>query len=221
MWGLLSAIGLAAVSIQHLLDVNNAEMEKQKRDREIRRLQEELEAEQMRKRQIENELDLERLRKTIAESNAVEYVIRMGRVRDMRIELAKIESEMDKNDSNYEEKRIGCKRLRDTLDRTERNIEVDFGEFKPRNMTSDEMYNYYLIHLKREETAESEVAATEEMDYSDEELTEEINKLKSDLADMEINLVDDGTEEYLRDLQTMKEMREKIEILENRLENSK
>ena len=62
-----------------------------------------------------------------------------------------------------------------------------------------------------------EVAATEEMKKINEKLIKHIEQLKVEVANMEKNLVNDGSEKYKRDLQDIKDTKEKISILEGRL----
>ncbi len=221
MLGFLTAISVAAAGVaKHLMDVNKAEKEKKEKDEEIQRLKEELEAEQMRKRQLQGEQDLQRFRKTMAEKNTLEYIKGVGYIREMREELAEIESQMNEDDWDYEDRRKKCEELRKILNENERMNEIDFGENRPRNMSEDEMYVYYLQHLKEERKYQEpmeEVAATEEMKKINEKLIKHIEQLKMEVANMEKNLVNDGSEKYKRDLQDIKDTKEKISILEGRL----
>lgn len=226
MLGFLTAISVAAAGVaKHLMDVNKAEKEKKEKDEEIQRLKEELEAEQMRKRQLQAEQDLQRFRKTMAETNTLEYIKGVGRIVDMRERVARIEADMHEDDSDYEDRRRRCEHLKTILDENERMNELNFGENKPRNMTKEDMYLYYLKYFKEEDegryqNANDEVAATEEMKNIDEELIKHIKQLKIELADMEKNLVNDGSEKYEHDLQTIKDTKEKISLLERRLNDN-
>ena len=226
MLGFLTAISVAAAGVaKHLMDVNKAEKEKKEKDEEIQRLKEELEAEQMRKRQLQGEQDLQRLRKTIAETNTLEYIKHVGHIREMREELAEIRAGMDENDPDYESRLKEYERVKGIIDENERLTELELGENKPRNMTRDEMYVYYLRYIKadmvKQHAAHAEVAATEEkMEDINRELSEHIRRLKLELATMEKNLVNDGSEKYERDLQAIEDTKEKISILEYRLKDN-
>jgi len=222
MLGFLTAISVAAAGVaKHLMDVNKAEKEKKEKDEEIQRLKEELEAEQMRKRQLQGEQDLQRFRKTMAEKNTLEYIKGIGFIIEMRIKAAEFEAQLDVNDPDYAEKLKQCEKLKQMLDESERINEIDFGENKPRNMSREEMYNYYVEHFREDDMkqdAHAEAAVTmEEINKANEDLVKVINKLKANLVKMEENLVNDGSEKYKRDLQDIKDTKEKISILEGRL----
>ena len=139
----------------------------------------------------------------------------------MRIKAAEFEAQLDVNDPDYVEKLKQCEKLKQMLDESERINEIDFGENKPRNMSREEMYNYYVEHFREDDMkqdAHAEAAVTmEEINKANEDLVKVINKLKANLVKMEENLVNDGSEKYKRDLQDIKDTKEKISILEGRL----